>query len=331
MKRKFFAILTAAVLLLTCGCSLAKPPAADGGRTQSDMLIGVLVTTEHLDLFDFEGWINDNIDSIVKDGDTVIEGDTAQYQGRIYAAQDDEGYYAFPADLEGSLFMCPTITPEDGEPFTNSVVAGAFSDPRTHMIATDAGTALELTGTIYFDPHAVPWETVVDAETELPMNHICFYANPIYQTPEGDVYVTSGSGTSYAADESLGIANLSSSMCLTSKVTETVNGVTSELENRVTVNFEGVKLAEDIIVIEMSADNRQLRAVGYTPAQFPREYAAGSDAAYVIVETHSTVNGEETIRRQVCTVGAEDESFVVFVPEDNGFAAKQTTRVVVES
>ena len=187
-----------------------------------------------------------------------------------------------------------------------------------------------MSATIYFDPYAVKRETYLDEETNQQMEYVCFYANPVYQTPEGDVYVTSGMGSSYEVEEELGLGTLSGSVYFTEKFTSTENGVTAALENKVTVNYQGVKLAKEICVLEMSSSDQLLRKISYTPDMFPKELAVSNDAAYVIVETHSTVNEEETINRQVCTVNAEDETFEVFVPAEDGFAAKQMTNVVTE-
>lgn len=324
MKHKLIVLLLAAFMLT--GCSLAQEPPE---VTTEDRLIGALVTTEYLDLFDMDAWLNDNIGTLTK-GDHVIQGDTGQYQGRIYAQRnEDEGEpYVFPDTLKGSLYMSPTITEEGRDPYTCSIVTGGFSDTRCHIRSTDAGEALELSGTIYFDPFSMPMETVTDAETGESMEHICFHVNPVYQTAEGDVYVTSGMGHSFSVSQDIGMGYYNGSTTLSSKVTETINGKTTESENSIKVEFLGVKLAYDIIVIEMSADNRQLRAVGYTPEQLPREVPVGTDTAYVIVETHSITDGQETMNRQVCTVGAEDESFQVYVPAESGFAVKQSTKVI---
>lgn len=342
MKHKLTALCMAALLLLTCGCSLAQENPGTIAALSDDRLVGVLVTTEYLDLFDMEAWLNDNINKLNIGRDTEVSGDTSKYQGRIYAElveetltrEDGSEYnhdtYKFPEELNGHLFMSPTMKLENGEDCVTSIVSGAVCDVRSNMISGDAGTSIELSATIYFDPYAVKRETYLDEETNQQMEHVCFYANPVYQTPEGDVYVTSGMGSSYEVEEELGLGTLSGSVYFTEKFTSTENGVTAALENKVTVNYQGVKLAKEICVLEMSSSNQLLRKISYTPDMFPKELAVSNDAAYVIVETHSTVNEEETLNRQVCTVNAEDETFEVFVPAEDGFAAKQMTNVVTE-
>lgn len=344
--KQMLTILLAAALLLTCGCSLAQPT-PETEPLSGDRLVGVMVTTEYLDLFDMEAWLNDNINKLDVGGSTVIDGDTAKYEGRIYAqvietpSKGSDGStrilhtWDFPEALDpimGALFLCPTVTdPESGMQYTNSTIEGYMSDAHTRVKSTDYGDSIELTCTVYFDPYAITKETITDGATGVEMEHIAFYTNPVYQTPEGAVYVTSGMGNSHSVAKDLGMDSFNSSTTLTDSVTETVNGKTTETENKVTVNYQGVRMAQSITILEMSDSNKQLRSKSYLPAEFPTELTVGADTAYVIVETLSADNeGTETVSRQICSADHPDESFDVFVPAEKGFAIKQTTKVVTE-
>ena len=345
MKR-ILTILLATALLLTCGCSLAQP-APETDALSGDRLVGVMVTTEYLDLFDMEAWLNDNIDKLNVGETTQISGDIAKYEGRIYAqvvempSKGSDGStrilhtWEFPESLDsivGALFLCPTVTDsESGEQYTSSVSNGCISDAHTHVKSTDHGDSIELSCTVYFDPYFIPTETITDGATGLEMEHIAFYTNPVYQTPEGDVYVTSGMGNSYSVTKDMGMDTFSSSTTLTDSVTETVNGISSETENKVIVNYQGVRIAQSITVLEVNANDKLLRRKSYLPAEFPTELTVGTDTAYVIVETLSTDSeGTETVSRQICSTDHPDECFEVFVPAENGFAIKQTTKVFTE-
>lgn len=342
MKR-LFTLFMAATLLLCCGCSLAQePPETD--PILEDRLIGVLITNEYLDLFDTEAWLNDNIGAVVK-GDTYIEGDTSQYQGRIYAELTEEEWtsedgtirtrsvYKFPEELKGEALICPTISDERGD-YTSSEGSDIFSDINVHLKSGDAGSSIELTATVYYDPLSIHQETInamYEDGTEGVEQHIIFYHNPVYQTPAGDVYVTSGSGHSYSVGEGVSIYGQSGSYWVDQTFKSTVNGKTEELTNKVSVTMKSVRFAEKIAVLEMSSDNTLLAYSEYAPEIFPRELYVGSDTAYVIVETHSLdENDHEVINRQVCTANNEEESFEVFVPIGNGYVSKQATGVVTE-
>jgi len=344
--KQFTTLCLTAILLLTCGCSLAQP-APETEALSGDQLVGVVVTTEYLDLFDMEAWLNDNIDQLNIGGTTQISGDTAKYEGRIYTraietpSKGSDGStrilhtWEFPESLEtimGGMFICPTVTdPKSGEQYTSSISNGAVSDAHTHVKSTDYGDSIELSCTVYFDPYSILTETLTDAASGVEMEHIAFYTNPVYQTPDGDVYVTSGMGNSYSVEKELGMDSFRSSSTLTDSKSETVNGKTTSLENKITVTFQGVRMAQSIAVLEMNAQNKLLRTKTYTPENFPTEIAAGEDAAYIIVETVSVdTENNETVSRQICSADHPDETFDIFVPANNGFAIKQTTKVVTK-
>ena len=342
--KKLIVLLLAASLLLTCGCSLAQEPPESAPLTE-DQLIGVLITNEHLDLFDMDAWLNDNINTIAKGGETVIGGDTSQYQGRIYAkpvekqwtASDGSNHttteYVFPEELNGHAFLCPTLTDERGEHYTSSTHDAVFAHSHVHINSGDAGNAVELTATIYYDPLTIPKESITELHedgSETPGNHIAFYHNPIYQTPEGDVYVVSGSGSAYSAGPGVGFYGEQGTYFFHETKSVTINGKTEELKNAVSITTHAVRCAEKIVVHEMSEDNKLLRTAEYSHTDFPRELTISSDAAYAIIETHSFgENNEIIVNRQICTADSEEETFIVYVPLENGYVAKQETKVII--
>lgn len=344
MKR-ILTILMAAVLLLTCGCSLAQePPASD--PILEDRLIGVLITTEYLDLFDMEAWLNDNISSVAMGKDNIIDGDTSQYQGRIYAELTEEEWtsadgtirtrpvYKFPEELKGEALLCPTYIDERGERYTASEGSDIFSDTHVHIKGNDAGSSVELTATVYYDPLSIHQETINaihEDGTETMEQHICFYHNPIYQTDSGEVYVTSGSGHSYGVGNSVSIYGMSGTYFMDQTFSTNLNGKVEELTNSISVTMESVRNAEKLVILEMGADNKLLRTEEYNPRSFPKELIVGADTAYVIAETHSLdENDSPVITRQVCTVNSEDERLEVFVPMGSGYVSKQETKVITE-
>ena len=346
MKR-ILSLLLAGTLLLTCGCSLAKPEEElQDNSPMEDSLIGVLITTEYLDLFDMDAWLNDNIGALSKGGETVIDGDTSQYQGRIYAERTDEIWYSndgeahnrvdykFPEELNGYALMSPMIESENYEPYLSTIKEAIFADAKSHVKVTDWGTAVELTATIYYDPLAIPKESITELHedgSETLGNHIAFYHNPIYQTPEGDVYVTSGSGTAHSGGPGVSWYGNQGSYTISQTQSTNFGGESQVLESYVEISMHAVRTAEKIVINEMSADNMLLRTVEYSHEDFPRELTVGSDTSYAVIETHNlTDDGEVFISRQICTADNEEESFTVFVPLENGYVAKQQTKVVRE-
>jgi hypothetical protein len=66
IKRSLAVCLAVCFLLTLAGCQLAVEDA--GGTNNGDRLIGVFVTKEYLDLFDTEGYLNDNISKLSGSG-----------------------------------------------------------------------------------------------------------------------------------------------------------------------------------------------------------------------------------------------------------------------
>ena len=99
MKIKIIAILIALCILaaVISGFQLKKPE-AENKSTLGDRLIGTLITTEGLNTFDMEAYLNENIGEIVKGENQTVEiEDKQNYMGKIYARQvveeatDDNG------------------------------------------------------------------------------------------------------------------------------------------------------------------------------------------------------------------------------------------------
>lgn len=83
-------MLGLAMVLPLTGCQLALPGEESA---QDDRLIGVYVTTEYLDLFDIESYLEDNLNAGWTGGE--ITGDTDPYEGRVYAVRTEDGKYVF--------------------------------------------------------------------------------------------------------------------------------------------------------------------------------------------------------------------------------------------
>ena len=89
MKIKVIAILIALSILaaVISGFQLKKPE-AENKSTLGDRLIGTVITTESLNTFDMETYLEENIGSIVKDENhTVNAEDKKAYNNKIYARQ----------------------------------------------------------------------------------------------------------------------------------------------------------------------------------------------------------------------------------------------------
>ncbi len=110
------------------------------------------------------------------------------------------------------------------------------------------------------------------------------YANPVYQTAGGKVYLTSGHGISTSG---VGAGALVSQK-LTDSTTATDsegNAVTSSAS--VNVHYVVAELPLGYTLIEMDADSREISRHEYAPGELPPEYAANDSTAYIIVESRT--------------------------------------------
>ena len=85
MNKRILILVLAMTMFLT-GCQLAVETVNEQGMHNSDQLVGVVVTTEYLDLFDMEGYLEDNLGSIMAGKNP----DQSDYQGRLYAQEEVE-------------------------------------------------------------------------------------------------------------------------------------------------------------------------------------------------------------------------------------------------
>jgi len=83
MKRNLLKAMCCVFMLFAfSSCQLAREDM--GASAGGDKLAGVFITAEYIDLFDMEGYLNDNLKSF-QGGTVIAGGNTQKYQGRLYA------------------------------------------------------------------------------------------------------------------------------------------------------------------------------------------------------------------------------------------------------
>ena len=270
MKRKFL-ILVCGVLLLCFlfGCQLAKE--YDGPH--NDRMIGVFITTEHLDLSPYDMFANLTIITLtsVDTGETLT---TAEYD--------------FP-QLIGISFFSPVVAvASTNDSFTTTKIDEAISNGHVAIHVGDNNNSKTLSGTI-FVTH--------------PNETLNFYINPVFQESTGGIYVVSGDAISVTAPSGTGAAMTHS---MESVHTTTENGVTTTDSFSITITISTIPAPEKIRIIQMSADNVLISQADFDPREVPAEYSPEEDTAYIIVETHSRdETGSDIIIREIHNRGDE--------------------------
>ena len=317
MKNKIIAICLALIICLgLCGCQLALP---DGDEVNRDRLIGCFITTEHLDLFDFEAYFNDNASELISGGNIVPDGDTSAYQGRIYAELYEEEYkdadgvshttynYRFP-ELEGISYCAPMICEEDGQTYTTFQSDPGLNKVNNHVKSHNDDTYYtELSATVY---------APVDAEDEFEGDEVCFYMNPVYQDAEGRVYLISGNGT---AMNSTG-AGVIMSTKLSEEYKTTINGEEKTGGGSVEISFATAYVPTLLRIIEMDGEGNVVNTSELEPAALPESYTPNESTAYIISESVAyAADGREYVERSFIEPEGEDKDIFVLIESENGY------------
>ena len=317
MKNKIIVIcLALAFALSLCGCQLAHP---EGDGATNDRLIGCFITTEHIDLFDFEGYFNDNANKLVSGGTIGIDGDTAAYQGKLYAEYYEEtlhhedgteftvGGYRFP-DLEGIAYFAPTIYEEDGHQYVTFESGEGVNDVDNRVIShNDEDYCVELSATVY---------APVDADDEFTGNEIIFYLNPVYQTAEGSIYLISGQGMAMNSTS----AGMIMAQTLSEEYTTTVNGEKKTAGSSVEITYETAYVPRLLRVIEMDGAGMVLGVSELDPEKLPDTYTPRDGCAYMISESVSYAHdGSEIVTRGVIEPDGEERGLSVLTVGESGW------------
>lgn len=278
-------ILLLSVLFLY-GCSFEKENAGSEADVVQDRLAGVFITTEHLDLFDMEGYLDDNADVIAKElrsgnGSDIEVVDTTAYRNRIYATVDkhnsensSDWEFSF-GDIEGICFF-EAVWQEEGETAFHEVSCGdEICDRDFHYSVSDEGESIELTGTIY-------------ALTGGKIEELGIYLNPVYQTEEGEIYITSSMGH-YSTD----IEGGGYSCSLNDEVTLTENREHKTNRTTVTIDVEMRVKPELVYLYQMNDSHQVVSQEEYEPGTLPKQLTMEEETAYIIVET-KWADGEST-------------------------------------
>lgn len=327
MKNKIGIIILACVLVVsfilgvTGAVTFAEDEPADNTDSAGkDRLIGVFITTEHLDLFDFESYYQDNADKVLSGGE-ISSSDSAPSEGKLYAILADDTCtnpetgetattknYVFEG-TEGIAFFSARYTDESGMQYWGTGGDDAISDAHTAFNSTDAGDSIEMDGTIY-------------VSTSKGSN--VFYCNPVYQTAAGEVYLMAGQGMRHGGELSTG---MSSSQALKEEQTVTINGESTTVSSDIEVSICFMDTPIGAGVIQFDKDGSIISKENYAVGDLPFKISTSSGAEYIIVETHmKSRDGKETVARELFQ--PDDKSLFAFSCREDGICIKQYCSIV---
>lgn len=306
-------LLLAAFLLGAAGV-IRLADAAAPESLDADRLIGVLITSEYLDLLDEEQFLNDHLGLLVEGGQ-ISEGETAKYQGRLYAdltetlhTDEETGEFFVGKEyvfggVDGIRLIAPQIADEAGS-YSGTTVDEGISDASVSFLSTDTGEQILLKGTIY-----------VASGSGLDR----FYFNPVYQEPGGRVYVVSGHGVFWDRQEIPGAS-------WTTKLSEnreasTDDGAGSSSGTEVEVTVQLVGSPESTALLQFGGGHALLDKTAYQPGALPERLDILPDTEYILLETTSSEGISRTLFQR------EDAYAYAFYCRDDGICIKQSCQI----
>lgn len=262
MSKKIIALLLCLGLMLT-GCQLAQPEETqttqdDTQMTQGDAsespvqmerLAGVYLTLEPI----------------------VLEEGTDRIQAQKTSGEDIR--YTFPG-VEGLLLASFWITEPENGGFWSMDCSQGLCSVQSSYNAIENGAEVGLTATLYLTKEAGP--------------QVC-YLNPVYQGPDGAVYLK-------PAD--MGIATstevtASKTLTATATIEQEEGDMVSTTE--ITVNFIHVDLSQGLTVLEMDENHQILKTHTFTPGELPESLEPMAETAYILTEEQTASDTRRAI------------------------------------
>ena len=305
LRRLFAAAVCAGLCAALCGCSLSLAvPEGDqrNADPHEDKMIGVYITREHLDLFDHEAWLEDNLNLFTGIGEnSTMLWDAERYSQRLYAqlVEDEHGVKRvldFPG-VEGWMMVdnpdSLTVTDEEGQLRTEPLWTDRddMSNRHTNMHVKDDTTELSTEGTIYTPLGQGGWEEVTDADTGNTVRLNAYYLNPVYIDQDGNVYLVQGNGMSTNVDSDWEGSQCSFSIGQDNRTA--INGETVTSESvKYEVHFYALWVAERYRFVQLDAEGQFIRADEFVPDALPETLPVESAADCILLERYYTDNND---------------------------------------
>ena len=292
MKKLAIALIFALALMLP-GCSLLRE---EGEPADADRLVGVYITENYIDSFDFEAYVQDNASSLSGSGEISRE-DAAKYTRRIYAEITD-GKTSFP--IEGIAFIAARYE-KDGESYNGSDYGDKLADVHLSINVSDDMETTVLTGKLFADSGA---------------GHMSAYCNPVYQQADGRVYLVPGEGMS---------ANMGSMTHSLSESCESAKKGERGYGMDITLEVEGRRPSEKLAVLLYSAEGALLSRTEYAPEEMPEEISAEGAAWAVFEDYTADYSGEPQVIRQLIAAGSDEGFLSLHLEPGESFYTPRTT------
>lgn len=296
IKKAALIIISMAMFIACCGCQLAVE--SGGSEINADALCGMFITFDYLDIGDS---FVDNIDwNAAANGDQPFYDMEAQ---KVYAVPKDEKAHKeyYFEGIEG-LRMFGIFVPGNGESegYNTTCTDDLLMDPEVAYSHTDAGTEITLEATLLVCPKLYAGGGMLNC-----------YCNPVYQTPEGEVYMMPGSGLSAEL-----VTGSSMSQTLSGSTTKTVNGEKNGRTATVKLTVTAIDEIKKYVLKEFDDEDQVISSLEIVKDNIPKEVALHGNTAYAILEKHCVSSeGKSYVERSFTDI-SQDYMGVRFINGD---------------
>lgn len=304
-KIKLLLILVG-IMFLFGGCSLAKDAVSSKNNAVCDAMIGAYITEEYPDTTEVGETIS------IEDGDFSV-----LYEDEKYFATIDKKGSESVADWEVCFEEIPGIAcfapsyrygEEEYDVVEYTVIDDEVVVKKNHWHSEDNKESYQLDVLIYVE--------MVEGKEYL------YHINPVYQTADGEIYMTSGDGYCIGGgSRDAGFADIK----LNTSSEINVMGEKQTRETDITVNFKIMNKPNKIILHELDLEQQVVKSTEYEPDAIPEEIKGEKNTIYLLVETQRLdFDGNVIAQRDLKTADENGEiQFDTFYTGENGALIKQ--------
>lgn len=213
--------------------------------------------------------------------------------------------------VEGIPYFSATVpATARNDSYKTSMSDSAISDGHVNLNYGDETNSTTMEGTIYISP---------------TRKERTYYYNPVCQSTDGSVYITSGS--SFMVGDWTASEGEQFSQAMDAAYTITENGRTKTESVSVTLSISVMFAPETIVILQMDTYGGLLSRMKYTPGELPEKFSPEPDTAYLVVETHKRdATGNITIAWDI--YGNESESIETFFARADGVCVKHRAQIM---
>ena len=281
MYKKIIAMCLCLGLMLT-GCQLAQPEETQTTQDDTQMTQGDALESPVQP--DPLAGVYLTLEPI------ILEDGTDRLQAQKVSGEDTR--FAFPG-LEGLLLGSFWIS--EGEGFWSMECSRGMSDVSYKNDTLENGQVLTIEATLYMTKEAGP--------------QVC-YLNPVYQGPDGAVYLKPDDSGTATSTEVIASENLTSTTTIEQEEADVVN------TTDITVNFIHVDLSLGLTVLEMDENHQILKTHTFAPGELPESLEPLGETAYILTEEQTASDTRRSLYQK------EDTYFTALYRMDDMICAE---------